>query len=296
MIRLRHPIRAIREPFGTAGLIVAVVALVAAIGGTALAAAKLNSTQKKEVEKIAKKYAGKAGTNGTNGAPGANGKDGANGTNGAPGAPGTEGKSVEAESASVAKCAEGGTVFKIAGVEKGKACNGIEGDPGPQGEPWTAGGTLPPGAVETGTWVAGGPGLSSSPLTFTIPLPARVQAESIHFGTGRERKEEEIKTGLPAPETEFEEQCGSLTRTTPIEPVEAPNSELAGNLCVFFNEASFRHATSKLVTRKGPDIEGAGPSGGYLQIVNDENFNLYGSYAVRGCSTALPGGDPNKCP
>ena len=48
---IRHPIRAAREPFGKAGLIVAIVALVAAIGGTALAASGLNSKQKKEVDK-----------------------------------------------------------------------------------------------------------------------------------------------------------------------------------------------------------------------------------------------------
>ncbi len=82
---LRHPITSIREPFGTAGLIIACVALVAALGGTAFAAAKLNSTQKKEVEKIAKKYAGKPG------APGAAGTAGTNGTNGKDGAPGAQG-------------------------------------------------------------------------------------------------------------------------------------------------------------------------------------------------------------
>ena len=39
MKSFRHPVRAIREPFGTAGLIIAVVALVAAVGGNAFAAA-----------------------------------------------------------------------------------------------------------------------------------------------------------------------------------------------------------------------------------------------------------------
>ena len=64
MKRLRHPIRAIREPFGTAGLIVACVALVLALTGAAFAAAGLTGKQKKEVEKIAKKYAGKPGAAG----------------------------------------------------------------------------------------------------------------------------------------------------------------------------------------------------------------------------------------
>lgn len=86
--KLRHPIRSIREPFGTAGLVVACIALIAALGGSAIAAGKLTSKQKKEVEKIAKKYAGKpgapgaAGPAGPAGAPGAKGDAGAAGTNG----------------------------------------------------------------------------------------------------------------------------------------------------------------------------------------------------------------------
>jgi len=51
MQRLRHPVRAIREPFGKAGLIVAIFALVMAMVGGAYAAGKLTSGQKKEVEK-----------------------------------------------------------------------------------------------------------------------------------------------------------------------------------------------------------------------------------------------------
>src|SRR6478752_2320107 len=91
MNRLRHPVRAIREPFGTAGLVVACVALIAALGGTAFAAAKLNSTQKKEVEKIAKKFAGKPGAPGAQGPAGPAGKDGSNGAAGAKGATGAKG-------------------------------------------------------------------------------------------------------------------------------------------------------------------------------------------------------------
>jgi hypothetical protein len=73
-----------RERFGAAGLVIAILALVAALAGGAYAASGggLSSKQKKEVEKIAKKFAGKPGAPGTNGA---------NGTNGAPGAPGPQG-------------------------------------------------------------------------------------------------------------------------------------------------------------------------------------------------------------
>ena len=60
MQRLRHPIRAIREPFGKAGLTVAILALVLAMVGGAYASGALTGKQKKEVKKIAKKYAGEA--------------------------------------------------------------------------------------------------------------------------------------------------------------------------------------------------------------------------------------------
>lgn len=142
MKRLRHPVRAIREPFGTAGLIVACLALVFAMAGGALAAkGGLTGKQRKEVAKIAKHYAGKRGPrgkngqngqNGTNGAPGAKGDKGANGATGpagqtgAPGAPGANGK------------------------------NGVNGTNGEDGACSNAKPvcTLPPGGTETGVWIA----------------------------------------------------------------------------------------------------------------------------------------------
>jgi hypothetical protein len=92
MHRLRHPVRAIREPFGTAGLIVACVALIAALGGTALAAkGALTGKQKKEVEKIAKKFAGKPGAPGAPGPVGPQGAVGPKGDKGDAGQNGTNG-------------------------------------------------------------------------------------------------------------------------------------------------------------------------------------------------------------
>jgi len=126
--KLRHPIRAVREPLGTAGLIVACVALVAALGGSAFAAAKLTSTQKKEVTKIAKKYAGKPG------GPGAVGPQGPKGDTGAPGARGDDGAT---------------------GLQGPPGPTGPVGPQGSTGEPWTAGGTLPPGEILTGMYSTG---------------------------------------------------------------------------------------------------------------------------------------------
>jgi len=181
MRRLRHPIRAIREPFGTAGLIVAMIALVAALGGTAFAAAKLNSTQKKEVEKIAKKYAGNPGApgaQGPTGPAGAAGKDGTNGTNGkdgangTPGTPGTNGKSVAVEEIQTGgtECGgAGGAFVEEEGGSTVEICNGA---------PWAAGGTLPKGRSESGTWdvvtyhtpLGGGSEVGQTSVSFGIPL------------------------------------------------------------------------------------------------------------------------------
>jgi hypothetical protein len=75
-----------RERFGTAGVVVGVIALVLAlVTGAYAAGGGLSGKQKKEVEKIAKKFAGKDGT------PGAAGTNGTNGTNGKDGAPGEKG-------------------------------------------------------------------------------------------------------------------------------------------------------------------------------------------------------------
>jgi hypothetical protein len=80
---LRHPGRALREPFGKAGLIVACCALVLACTGAAFAAGRLTGPQKKEVGKIAakvaKKDAGKQGPAGKTGPAGPAGPAGAAG-------------------------------------------------------------------------------------------------------------------------------------------------------------------------------------------------------------------------
>jgi hypothetical protein len=161
MQRLKHPVRSITEPFGKAGLTVAICALVLAMVGGAWAAAGLNSKQKKEVTKIAKKYAGKPGAAGAAGptgpaAPaGPKGDTGAKGETGSAGGTGPAGKSVLTEAAG-GECPEGGTKFKVEGaVTSSHVCNGEEGEPGPtgpNGSPWTAGGTLPPNQTEEGSW------------------------------------------------------------------------------------------------------------------------------------------------
>jgi len=200
MKRLRHPVRAIREPFGTAGLIVACVALVLALTGAAFAAGGLTGKQKKEVTKIAKKYAGKpgaagpagaagpvgpAGAKGDTGAKGDKGDTGDNGSPGAPGtpgAPGADGNSVEKVEEGPTVCAGlGGVVYEIEeSGEENEVCNGKQ---GPEGALGTAGTTLPAGVQETGNWFiadSGGPH-DAAAISFPIKLSEPIEGANIHI-------------------------------------------------------------------------------------------------------------------
>jgi hypothetical protein len=208
MRHLLHPIRAIREPFGAAGLIIACVALVAALGGTALAASgALSGKQKKEVEKIAKKFAGKPGANGANGPSGPSGPAGVKGdggATGASGAAGANGVSVTSESFTGTKeghCGgQGGSKF-VSSSGATFACNGTTG--------FTE--SLPGGSTETGVLFF--EGTETAALSFSIPLEAG-SVISAHFVKSAE--------GPPS-------GCTGGT-------FEAP-SAAPGNLCVFQNEA-----------------------------------------------------------
>ncbi len=269
MNRLRHPIRAIREPFGTAGLVIACVALIAALTGGAYAASgALTAKQKKEVKKIAKQYAGKPGAagpagpagaagakgdKGDAGSAGAAGKDGTNGTNG------TNGVSPvgTAFSGEQNGCKEGGV--KFAGANTTVACNGVKGVAGKDGETGFTE-TLPPGKTETGFWAVGpGSGTSVIPLSFNIPLAEAPQA--IHFVN---LDEEEFSEETPSPE--IENCLGSFANPT------AP----PGHVCVYEGY--------ELGEPEGifyiPSMTNAYRFGASFFYVIGENQVAWGSYAV----------------
>jgi hypothetical protein len=163
---LKHPVRTIREPFGTAGLIVAILALVLATTGAAFAAGALTGKQKKEVTKIAKKYAGKPG------APGATGPAGPAGPKGDTGAKGDKGDKGEP------------------GDKGEKGAKGDKGEPGETG--FTA--TLPPGETETGTWSINATSTESSfypTASISFPIPLAEGSEGNAFGFNQLKTEEE---------------------------------------------------------------------------------------------------------
>jgi hypothetical protein len=217
----------IHQKLGTAGLIVAVIALVAALAGGAYAANNgLNKKQKKQVNKIvkneskkwSKKFSkqfakegpqgpkGDTGATGATGLPGPQGLPGATGLPGAPGEPGEDGedgedgKSVEL-SGTAPGCPEGGvTVAKEVGIDPQEICNGEKGE---EGDPWTAGGTLPSGATETGSWtLPGGAAGPSTTASFAIPLAAEIVEGNVHFVSIEAQENEEVPAGCTVEGTE----------------------------------------------------------------------------------------------
>jgi hypothetical protein len=163
-----------REPFGKAGLTVAILALVFAMVGGAWAAAGLNSKQKKEVKSIAKSFqgTGPAGAAGPAGAKGDNGSNGTVGAKGDAGSAGAPGESVKLATATGCG-APGGTKLTV-GASSKEVCNG---------SPWTAGGTLPSGTTVTGAWTASSSGnYGNFPIAaISFPLPAKEAGKNKAF-------------------------------------------------------------------------------------------------------------------
>lgn len=193
--------RRFHDRFGTAGVLVAVIALVLALGGSALAASgALTGKQRKEVEKIAKKYAGKPGEKGPKGdagASGANGKDGTNGTNGKDGTNGTNGKSVVTGAVTPGpSCEEGGAFVEVEGqpASKKNVCNGKE------GSPWTAGGALPSGKTETGSWGTILKEGESDTIAFSFTLPIEPAVAPHYVPTGTTAECPGVVAGVPKAE------------------------------------------------------------------------------------------------
>jgi len=138
----------IRNRFGAAGLVVAILALVVALAGTAVAAKSVfTKKQEKQIIKIAKQYAGKNGKDGATGPAGSQGPAGAKGDTGAPGP------------------------------------EGPQGEPGENGSPWTAGGTLPSGESLSGHWGTGlSSGVALTAISFGLPLKAKPTAVVVPSG------------------------------------------------------------------------------------------------------------------
>jgi hypothetical protein len=198
----------LRTRFGIPGVI-SVIALVFAMFGGAYAASNSSGGGKATASVKAKKGpkgpkgatgpAGPAGAQGPAGPAGPAGASGKDGTSGAPGSPGIAGKSILASSFEGTDepisepCEEhGGVALKAEGASLANyACNGASGE---DGSPWTAGGTLPTGATETGGWSVGPVGYLYSekstsvpafaPVSFAVPLASPIASDHTVFVGG----------------------------------------------------------------------------------------------------------------
>jgi hypothetical protein len=164
--------------------VVATLALLFAMSGGALASGQFLITSTKQISpKVLKKLSGKAGHAGAQGlagsagpagpvgpagAPGSNGKDG---TNGKDGASVTSASFTGEDEPAGEPCGEQGGSSFVSSTGTSYACNGK------QGAPWPAGGTLPHGAAETGSWEAYGH--TATQINFSIPLAAAVGSEKV---------------------------------------------------------------------------------------------------------------------
>jgi hypothetical protein len=246
----------VREPFGKAGLTVAILALVLAMFGGAYAAGGLTKAQEKQVTKIAKKYAGKPGAPGAPGSAGAKGDPGSQGGQGAQGAQGKEGQQ------------------------------------GKEGSPWTALGTLPAGKTETGTWTfekqSGGEPFAIASIAIPIPLANGLAANKVHLiaTSGKELvyNSEEL-------ESEEVEPTGCGTALTPDGTAEKP-AAAAGHLCVYLGATkpvsvaegmgSNMIAPPSAVCEAADCIAkaGGGTTGAILHALPGAGGTAYGSWAV----------------
>jgi hypothetical protein len=261
--------------------VVATLALVFAMSGGAYAAKRYIISSLKQISpKVLKELQGAKGPPGAAGPGGPAGPSGPAGLQGLPGKEGVAGKEGSAgkDGASVtskelpkgnAGCKEGGSEFVAAEGKKTFACNG---------SPWTAGGTLPAGASETGEWgIVGNSPLVETAISFNIPLAAALDNNHVHL-IGVEEGEGEGKEKLP--EGEGGEKLCEGTFAAP--------RAASGNLCVF----------ARLLVHNAPGIEpienltegsaGADPVGAQIIFPAEEVENktalviARGSWAVTG--------------
>jgi hypothetical protein len=252
------------------------LALVFAMTGGAYAASKYVITSTKQIKpSVLKQLQGKAGARGAQGpqgpggatgASGPQGPGGATGASGPQGAAGGTGVSVTSKpltASDVACKREGGSEFTAASG-KTFACNG---------SPWTAGGVLPSGATETGTWEDQNRKEVKEPTTalisFSVPLK---EAPTPHYIEPEEVELEKLPAGC---------------KGTPAKPEAEP-----GNLCIFASlPISYSSLEEPLFFNPGAYLtlagfqgnpEGASPYGTLLVLKITAKLGEFGETAGRG--------------
>lgn len=212
--------------------------------------------------------AGPTGPVGPTGATGATGAEGKAGSEGKEGKAGKNGKSVvvSEEKQGGPNCKEGGATFEQEGSgTKTSACNG---------SPWTAGGTLPSGNMETGVWVVQSEKGEErmAPISFPIPLAAPITGINCSTTTSSECRIHAVKlteTNVPG--------CGAGT-------VEKPEAE-KGNLCIYEQANSNAEFEPALFVFHSSDAESfteIATTGGFVEVhVTGEHGLARGTWAMK---------------
>ena len=254
-----------RNRFGIPGII-SVIALVFAMAGGAYAAKKYVVEKKSQIKpSVLKELQGKPGAPGPAGAKGDTGAAGAKGDTGAAGAKGDTGAA------------------GAAGLAGAPGPKGDEGEAGPQGlpgNPWTAGGTLPNKATETGSYAitsetGTGPlfGLAETAISFFIPLPKPIERSETIF--------------VPQPGLSVPAECENTAHTGEA-GVENPEAD-PGYLCVFQAGIPVNMEPGMEILRNGGLGEGASVAGATLaqDPKEAEPARGEGTWAVTACVGAV---------
>jgi hypothetical protein len=223
---------------------VATLALVFAMSGGAYAASKFIITSTKQISpKVLKQLKGSAGSKGSQGPAGPAGPQGAPGAAGAKGENGQPGKEGQA---------------------------GKDGENGKEGSPWTAGGTLPANATETGAWAVDQTPTpffndARASISFTIPLAKRLTAAKVNI----------IAPG----------KTGAGGGTCPTSSsVGKPEAE-PGNLCIFEAEDGTNVGAVETINPETNEKEEAGVTGTVIDVRAEEPsktiLELSGTWAVK---------------
>ncbi|HUN77683.1 MAG TPA: hypothetical protein VMU32_02060 [Solirubrobacteraceae bacterium] len=242
--------------------------------------------RRKAKDRSARGPAGPRGASGPAGREGAAGKEGPPGTPGPAGTQGTAGSNGvgvtgESFSGDAHGCKQGGVLLKSAGPETA-VCNG---EKGKAGSPWTAGGTLPTGATETGVWMANEKletaflhAYVQTPISFDVPL-----------ATALENSEECGEGTNPACSISFvtrEEQENHTAPAACAGSVASPTAE-SGNLCIYIQTLRVENPEEQKITAGETEI---------LKFVVQPGEFEFGRTDTSGAALFLghPGGEPSE--
>jgi hypothetical protein len=179
------------------------------------------------------------------------------------------GKSIVPEPASPVECKEGGTKLKVEGTSgSSHVCNGSN------GSPWTAGGTLPSKATETGAYFVTsengtGPveGYAMSAVSFNVPLASGLAEGQIIIVT-------------PSSTAEQKENCENPEHAG-VASVSNPEAK-PGFLCVYQTSANnMKEAETIVVDLSFANIDATSASGALIAYApTAAGAFVYGTWAV----------------